>query len=145
MYSSLGVRRVVNACGIYTDLGGSVLSPAAWAAAAEANATWCAMDSLLAASGERIADLVGCEAARVVPGASAGIALSVAACVARGDGALMEALPAVDARVFVQHAWKYARVASLAGVRLVDALEPGVAAVLHAAHLDETGEPLAAL
>jgi seryl-tRNA(Sec) selenium transferase len=145
MYSSLGVRRVVNACGIYTDLGGSVLSPEVWAAAAEANATWCAMDSLLAASGERIAELVNCEAARVVPGASAGIALSVAACVARGDGPVMEALPAVDARVCVPHSWKYARMVSLAGARAVDELEPGVAAVLHAAHLDGSGEPLSSL
>ena len=85
-YSSLGVRRVINACGIYTDLGGSVLSGAAWAAAVEANATWAAMDELLDASGARIAALCGCEAARVVPGASAGIALALGACVARGDG-----------------------------------------------------------
>ncbi len=34
IYSSLGVRRVVNACGIYTDLGGSRLAPEVWAAAA---------------------------------------------------------------------------------------------------------------
>src|SRR3954462_7480561 len=51
MYSSLGVRRVVNACGIYTDLGGSVLSPSVWAAAGAANAAWCAMDELLSVSG----------------------------------------------------------------------------------------------
>ena len=58
VYYSLGVRRVVNACGIYTDLGGSVLSPAAWAAADEANATWASMDELLDASGARIAVVV---------------------------------------------------------------------------------------
>src|ERR1044072_9490801 len=39
-----GVRRVVNACGIYTDLGGSVLSPEVWSAAARANVTWASMD-----------------------------------------------------------------------------------------------------
>ena len=59
VYDALGVRRVVNACGIYTDLGGSVLSPAVWAAAAEANVTWAAMDELLDASGARIAALCG--------------------------------------------------------------------------------------
>ena len=37
--------------------------------------------------GARIAALCGAEAARVVPGASAGIALAVGACIARGDGA----------------------------------------------------------
>ena len=44
LYASLGVRRVVNACGIYTDLGGSRLSPAVWAAAEEANAAWALLD-----------------------------------------------------------------------------------------------------
>lgn len=154
-YSSLGVRRVLNACGIYTDLGGSSLSPAVWAAAAEANAGWVAMDELLAASGGRIAGLVGAPAARVVPGASAGIALAVGACVARGDGALMEALPAVVSSVLVQRAhagsYVYARCAALAGarVRVVDDLDAelgtGPAAVLHPAHLDDTGVPVEAV
>jgi D-glucosaminate-6-phosphate ammonia-lyase len=144
LYASLGVRRVVNACGIYTDLGGSRLSPAVWAAAAEANATWASLDELLARSGERIAELVGCEAARVVPGASAGIVLSLAALIARGDGALMEALPFGEARVVLQpgHAYKYARLASLSGAHAVPWFEDGVAAVLHPAHLDEAAEPL---
>jgi seryl-tRNA(Sec) selenium transferase len=144
VYRSLGVRRVVNACGIYTDLGGSRLGPEAWAAAAEANATWCSMGELLARSGERIAELAGTEAARVVPGASAGIALSVAACIARGDGAVMEALPATGAAVLLQpgHDYKYARIARLAGARVVPSLDDGVAAVLHPAHLDDAARPL---
>jgi L-seryl-tRNA(Ser) seleniumtransferase len=144
LYDALGVRRVVNACGIYTDLGGSVLGPAAWAAAAEANATWAAMDELLDASGARIAALCGAEAARVVPGASAGIALAVGAGLARGDGAVMEALPHTDAVVLMQrgHEYKYARCATLAGARvewtgdIVAALDGGAAAILHPAHLD---------
>jgi L-seryl-tRNA(Ser) seleniumtransferase len=152
LYAALGVRRVINACGIYSDLGGSVLSGAALAAFEEANATWASMDELLARSGERLAALCGCEAARVVPGASAGIALAVAACVARGDGAVSQALPACDAVVLVQrsHAdYKYARCATLAGARLawvddVAAALDGAAAVLHPAHLDDRGAPLAA-
>src|SRR3954452_4597736 len=113
IYSSLGVRRVVNACGIYTDLGGSVLAGAAWDAAAQANATWAAMDELLAASGARIAALCGCEAARVVPGASAAIALALGACATRGDGPAIEALPQTDAVVLMQrgHEYDYARCA----------------------------------
>jgi L-seryl-tRNA(Ser) seleniumtransferase len=144
VYDALGVRRVVNACGIYTDLGGSVLAPAAWAAASEANLTWAAMDELLDASGARIAALCGAEAARVVPGASAGIALAIAAGIARGSGAVMEALPRTDAVVLMQrgHEYKYARCATLPGARvewtddIVAALEPGAAALLHPAHLD---------
>jgi D-glucosaminate-6-phosphate ammonia-lyase len=150
-YGALGVRRVINACGIYTDLGGSCLSPAVWAAAAEANRTWASMPELLDAAGARIAELVHAEAARVVPGASAGIALAVGACIARGDGAVGEALPATDAVVLMQraHAYKYARCARLAGARveLVEDLTEGVAAlepvaILHPAHLDDHGVPL---
>ena len=153
-YDALGVRRVINACGIYTDLGGSCLSPTVWAAAAEANRTWASVPELLDAAGARIAELVHAEAARVVPGASAGIALAVAACIARGDGAVGEALPETDAVVLMQraHAYKYARCARLAGARveLVEDLAEGLAAlepvaILHPAHLDDLGVPLASV
>lgn len=156
MYSTLGVRRVVNACGIYTDLGGSVLSPSVWAAAAAANGSWAALGELLAATGERVAALCGAPAARVVPGASAGIALSVGACIARGDGRVGEALPRVDAVVLMQrgHEYKYARCATLAGARvewvddIAGALAGGASrpvAILHPAHLDDAAVRLAEL
>jgi D-glucosaminate-6-phosphate ammonia-lyase len=150
VYRSLGVRRVINAAGIYTDLGGSVLSGAAWEAAVEANAVWASMEELLDRSGARVAELCGAPAARVVPGASAGIALAVGACVTRGDGPAMEALPLVDSVVLMQrgHEYKYARCAALAGARVewvddlaaalrdLPAAAPRPAAVLHPAHLD---------
>lgn len=150
IYSSLGVRRVVNACGIYTDLGGSVLSAGVLAAVREAASTWASMDELLDVSGARIAALCGSQAARVVPGASAGIALALGACVARGSGAVMEALPLVDSVVVMQrgHEYKYARCASLAGARvewvddLAAALASRPAAILHPAHLDAAAVPL---
>jgi D-glucosaminate-6-phosphate ammonia-lyase len=157
IYSSLGVRRVVNACGIYTDLGGSIVGGAAWEALCEANSTWASMDELLSLSGARIAQLCGCEAARVVPGASAGLALSVGACVARGKGALMEALPLVPSVVWMQraHEYKYARCVALAGARVeyVDDIEAVLrspadgrpVAVVHPAHLDAAGVPLGAV
>lgn len=149
IYQSLGVRRVINASGIYTDLGGSCLRGAAWEAAVEANATWAALDELLDATGARIASLCGAEAARVVPGASAGIALAVGACIARGDGTAMEELPLRKAVVLVQrgHEYAYARCAKLAGARVewVDEVVPGAAAILHPAHLDDVAMPLAEL
>src|ERR1700756_268417 len=151
IYEALGVRRAINASGIYTDLGGSCLSPAAWEAAEEANRTWASVPELLDRAGARIAELVGAEAARVVPGASAGIALAVGACIARGDGAVAEALPRTDAVVLLQraHAYKYARVAKRAGAAVGEgediaraARELRPAAILHAAHLDASGVPL---
>lgn len=152
IYSSLGVRRVINACGIYTDLGGSRMAGSVLEAAAFAGSSWAAMDELLDASGARIAGLIGADAARVVPGASAGIALAVGACVARGDGAVGEALPLRESVVVVQRChseYMYARCASLAGARvewvddLAGAVRSGPAAVLHPAHLDGVGVPFA--
>src|SRR6201999_4492344 len=100
----------------------------------------------------------GCEAARVVPGAAAGIPLSVGACVARGDGVAMETLPLVESVVLMQraHEYKYARCVALAGARVeyVDDLSASLAAlaaapadggpvaVLHPAHLDAAGLPV---
>ena len=69
MRGMLGVRRVVNACGIYTDLGGSVLSERVWAAAGAANRVWMSMPELLDAAGVRVARVCVAPAARVVPGA----------------------------------------------------------------------------
>jgi D-glucosaminate-6-phosphate ammonia-lyase len=151
MPGMLGVRRVINASGIYTDLGGSVLSERVWAAASAANGIWMSLPELLDASGARVARLCGAPAARVVPGASAGIALSVGACIARGDGRVGEALPLVDSIVLMQRAhassYAYARCAALAGARvefvddLADALSRGGAcAVLHPAHLNDAGD-----
>jgi seryl-tRNA(Sec) selenium transferase len=146
MLGVLGARRVVNACGVYTDLGGSVLSPGVAALVAEAGATWASMDELLEVSGARVAGVCAAPAARVVPGASAGIALSVGACVARGDGAVGSRLPLVESVVWMQrgHEYHYARCAGLAGARVewVDdiagalAREAPPAAILHPAHLD---------
>lgn len=151
-YANLNVRPVINACGIYTDLGGSCLSPSVWAALDEVNREWASIPELLQASGERIAALVGAEAARVAPGASACIALGIAACIAGRSGDLNERLPAGDVKrrtVLLQkgHNYKYARCALLAGARLKEvdagsadqlaaAIGPDVAAILHPAHLD---------
>lgn len=144
VYEALGVRPVVNAAGIYTDLGGSVLSPAVRAAVNEVNGTFASMTELLDRSGERLADLLGVEAARVVPGASSGIALSVGACMTRADGTLMEQLPettGMRGSVLIQrgHRYKYDRCARMTGARLVEGdltSFDDIACVLFPAHLE---------
>ena len=142
---SLGVRRVVNAAGIYTDLGGSVPLPSVRAAIDEANGSFASMTELLERSGERIASLLGVPAARVVPGASSGIALSVGACMTQADGTKMEQLPDTTGMrdgVLMQagHHYKYDRCARMTGARIVEGDLTdfsGIACVLHPAHLEE--------
>lgn len=149
-YERLGTRPVVNAKGIYTDLGGATVSPTVWKAMAEANERFAEMTPLLEAAGRRIAGTVGVPAAWVTPGASAAIALSTAACMCGLDTGAMERLPdttGLRSRVVVQkgHRTRYARMCWMTGARLIEvdgrslegALEPeSVACVFFPGHLD---------
>jgi L-seryl-tRNA(Ser) seleniumtransferase len=157
-YAAFGVRPLVNACGIYTDLGGSTLDEQVWTALGAVNRTWASMIDLLDATGRRIAELVGAEGARVVPGASAAIALATAACIARRGDDLVETLPLPGGEaprevvLQVAHRYKYTRCALLGGGRIREVGAPdgtgaeqleaaladgAVAAVLHPAHLED--------
>jgi D-glucosaminate-6-phosphate ammonia-lyase len=129
VFDQLNVTRVINASGIYTDLGGSILSPTVQAAVTEINGSFVDMVELLDRSGERIAERLGMESARVTPGASAAIALGVAACVSGGDQTKMARLPETEGmpnQVILQrgHRYKYARCALLAGARILEIGEP---------------------
>jgi L-seryl-tRNA(Ser) seleniumtransferase len=140
----LGVKRILNARGAYTDLGGSTLAPAVWAAMTESNRYYADIPELLHRSGEAIAKLVGAEAARVTPGAAAAIALGTAGCLTRGDREKIERLPETTGRVLIQrsHRYKYDRCVRMAGAQLVEvqdlaaALDTEVAAVYFPAHLE---------
>ena len=109
-FQRFGVRPVINACGIYTDLGGTVFSPRVWQAMQEINTHFVRMVDLLDRSGEILAKLVGAQAARVVPGASAAITLGTAACIAGKDGHAWEQLPdttGLKNEVLIQKAHRY--------------------------------------
>ena len=93
IFFRLGTRPIINACGIYTDLGGSRLSPTVWAAMAESNLRFVRMVDLLETSGRILARHLGAEAGLVTPGAAASIVLMVAAAMTGADGAASERLP----------------------------------------------------
>ncbi|MGH6881960.1 aminotransferase class V-fold PLP-dependent enzyme [Hypericibacter sp.] len=158
VFRHFGVVPVINACGIYTDLGGSRLSPRVWAAMTETNRHFVRMTDLLDRTGERIADLLGAEAARVTPGAAAAIMLGTAACMAGADGNRSQQLPdthGMKSEVLIQagHRYKYDRQTIMTGARLIEigsangtrvdqyeaAITERSAMILHPAHLD--GKP----
>ena len=159
VFEHLGICPVINACGVYTDLGGSILSPAVWGAMEEVNRSFVRMTDLLDTTGRRLAQLVGAESARVTPGASSAIALATAACMTGMDGKSWEQLPDTtglskdEVVILHAHRYKYDRCARLAGARLVEAgdadgtspqqleavLGPRTAMVLFPAHLDGKG------
>jgi histidinol dehydrogenase len=85
IYTRLGVRPVVNAGGNTTEWGGSWISPKVQEAMVRANESWISMGDLLDKAGERIAELLGVEAAFPTAGCYSAMALAAAACIAGVD------------------------------------------------------------
>lgn len=92
-YERLGVKRVVNAMGTFTALGGSVMPPEVAAAWAEAAKSFVDLPDLQEKVGARVAQLLGVEAALVTTGAAGAMLLGTAAAVTRGDRKLVARLP----------------------------------------------------
>ena len=125
VYETLGVRRIVNAAGPVTRLGGHRLDPEVAAAMAEAAQEHVAIDELQGRASTILADATGAEAGLVTSGAAAGLTLGTAACLAGWDPERMDRLPEVlDGRdqVVVQrgHRNAYDHALRTAGARLVD-------------------------
>jgi len=128
-FVKFGIQPVINACGIYTDLGGTVFSARVWQAMQEINSSFVRMVDLLDRSGEMLASLVGAEAARVTTGASAAITLGTADCIAGKDGKAWEQLPETfglkhEVIIHKAHRYKYDRMVRIAGGRLIEVGTP---------------------
>lgn len=126
VYERLGVRRIINAWGVSTELGGWSQTERVTQAMEEANRGTVEMRELLQKSGDFIADLLGVEAAFVTSGAAAAQALSVAACMAGTDPDRIAQLPdttGMKNEVVIQKRNRYMfdRCYTLTGARLVDA------------------------
>jgi L-seryl-tRNA(Ser) seleniumtransferase len=93
VYRQLGVTPVINAAGTLTTLGGSLILPEVMEVMVAASRAFVPMDELHLAAGERIAEALGVDAAHVCAGASAGIVLMAAACMAGSDPARIRQLP----------------------------------------------------
>lgn len=93
IYTRLGVTPIINALGTVTRLGGSIMPPEVVRAMQEAGQYFVDMKELNARVGERIAQLIGVEAATVTTGAAGSIAMATAACVAIGNTDRIKQLP----------------------------------------------------
>ena len=93
IYDRLGVRRVIHASGTTTRYGGSMLRPEVLDTMREASQMLVNLDELNEAAGAAIAKLLGAEAAFVTAGASSGLILQSAACIAGDDPAQITRLP----------------------------------------------------
>ena len=95
VYERLGVRRIVNAAGPVTRLGGNRLAPEVAAAMAEAAQSHVQIDELQERASAFLAEATGAEAGLITSGAEAGLLLGTAACLAGFDPRKMDDLPFV--------------------------------------------------
>ncbi len=93
IYDELGVKRVINAWGTVTKIGGSIMSREIVEAWVEASKSHVNMDELHRRAGEIIAEITGAEAGLVTSGAAAAMVLMAAACIAGDDREKMKRLP----------------------------------------------------
>lgn len=85
IYDELGIRKIINANGTKTHLGGSIPDPQVMGAMKEASQNFVIMMELMEKAGEIIAEATGAEAGLVTSGSSAGMTLAAAACLMQGS------------------------------------------------------------
>jgi D-glucosaminate-6-phosphate ammonia-lyase len=111
IYRRLGVRPIIHASGTTTRYGGSILRPEALETMREASTTLVNLDELNDAAGAAIARMLGAEAAFVTAGASSGLILQAAACIAGADPAKITRLPDTQGmrnEIVIQRAHRFA-------------------------------------
>ena len=111
IYRRLGVRPIIHGSGTTTRYGGSILRPEALETMREASTTLVNLDELNEAAGAAIARMLGAEAAFVTAGASSGLILQAAACIAGADAAKITRLPDTTGmrnEIVIQRAHRFA-------------------------------------
>ncbi|MBZ2175997.1 DgaE family pyridoxal phosphate-dependent ammonia lyase [Schnuerera sp. xch1] len=93
IYENMGLKKVINASGKMTTLGVSTIDKNVGDYMKEAAMNFVKMDNLIKKSGDILSQYTGGEGSCVTLGSSAGIAISIAACITGKDIAKIEKLP----------------------------------------------------
>lgn len=125
VFEQLGVKPLINAAGTITTLGGSLMPPeviAAWNAAAR---HFVSLTELQDKVGERVAALLGVEAALVTTGAAGAMLVGTAAAITYKDRSLVGQLPLPESKgveVIRQKSHRdcYDQQVTACGVKLID-------------------------
>lgn len=125
VYERLGVKKVINAWGALTKMGGSLMEPEVLQAMSDAAGSFVDWNDLQEKAGAHVARLLSVEAAYISSGAAAGLTLSTAACVAGVDPARIRRLPdlaGMKNEVLVQRSHRngYDHAVRAVGVTLVE-------------------------
>ncbi len=154
VYDRFAVPKVINAAGKLTSLGGTAQAEEVARAQADAARWHVDLEALRRRAGALVAGHTGAEAASITSGAAAGIAISVAACVAGSDPERVARLPdaaGLPNRVLLQagHAVDFGapveQMVRLGGGRPEVLGSPGDVREQVIADALQTGEPVAAL
>src|SRR5437867_11825463 len=111
VYRKLGVRPIIHGSGTTTRYGGSRLRPEALESMRQASTVLVNIDELNEAAGAAIARMLGTEAAFVTAGASSGLILQTAACIAGDDPAKITRPPdtrGIRTEIVIQRAHRFA-------------------------------------
>jgi len=124
IYRAIGVRPIINAFGSNTRYGGSRLRSEVMEAMNKAATVMVEIDELNRQAGKIIAEITGAEAGFVSSGASGGLVLQAAACIAGCAPAKMSQLPDTDGLkneiiIHNSHRFPYDQAYRVAGAKLV--------------------------
>lgn len=125
IYDRLGIRPIVNFQGTHTTIGASKMWPELHEAMGQASQHYVPLQELQEKVGERLARLIGTEAAMVTTGASGAITLGACAIVAGEDVAKVRRLPDLtgmktEAVIQKAHRNVYDRAIRSVGLRVVE-------------------------
>ena len=129
-YEKLGVTKIINAAGTYTNLTASIMPPSVQAAVARAAQNPVRLAELQKNAGEYIAKKLQCEAALVSAGAASALVLGTAACVMTANKIGIRAIPMevghLKNEVIVQkaHRYGYDHAVMCCGVKMVEVETP---------------------
>lgn len=124
-FAELGVRPFINAAGTYTVLTASLMTPECMEAIDYSSKSFVHLNELHDRVGERIAALIGCEAAMVSAGAASALTLGTAACMTGTNEELIHRLPdttGMKTEVIIQkaHRYGYDHAVRNCGIRFVE-------------------------
>lgn len=125
VYDKLGLKKVINANGTLTRLGGSLMDSEVLEAMADAARSYIDMPTLLEKAGRIAAEITGAEAAYITSGAAAGLVLGTAAIMTGKDLEKMKLLPDTENlknQVIVQkpQVTDWCRMLRIAGARIIE-------------------------
>lgn len=123
IYEKLNIRRVINASGNNSRLGGCLLDERVLDAMREASTCYVDMEELKIAAGNFIAEITGAEDAQITSGAAGGLLLATAACITSDNYPKMLQLPNnTNAEVILQKGqlMGYHQAIRTAGAKIVE-------------------------